>query len=79
MTYLGNGTYDQVVAHIERELELSGLENDGEPAIPTTTAVPQMTTNRTLNKQKVYATIVRNQATLSEIVVKDEKGTRAKK
>ena len=29
LAYLENGTYDQIVAHLERELELSGLENDG--------------------------------------------------
>ena len=40
LAYLENGTYDQVVAHLERELELSGLENDGELTIPTMTAVP---------------------------------------
>ena len=40
LAYLGNGTYDQTFAHLERELELSGLENDGEMTIPTKTAVP---------------------------------------
>ena len=40
LAYLGNGTYDQVVAHLERELGLSGLENDGKLKIPTMTAVP---------------------------------------
>jgi len=40
LAYLENGTYDQIVAHLERELELSGLENDGELTIPTMTAVP---------------------------------------
>ena len=40
LAYLEKGTYDQIVAHLERELELSGLENDGELAIPTMTAVP---------------------------------------
>ena len=37
---LGNGTYDQIVAHLERERELSGLENYGELAIPTIPALP---------------------------------------
>ena len=36
---LENGTYDQIVAHLERELELSGLEKDGELTIPTIRAV----------------------------------------
>ena len=40
LAYLGNGTYDQIVTHLEIELELSGLENDGELTIPTMTAVP---------------------------------------
>ena len=40
LAYLENGTYDQIVAHLERELELSGLENDGELTIPTMTAIP---------------------------------------
>ena len=38
--YVENGIYDQIVAHLEKELELSGLENDGELTIPTMTAVP---------------------------------------
>ena len=40
LAYLENGTYDQKLAHLERELELSGLENNGELTIPTMTAVP---------------------------------------
>ena len=40
LAYLENGTYDQIVAHLERELELSGLETDGKLTIPTMTAVP---------------------------------------
>ena len=70
LAYLENGTYDQIVTHLETELEISGLENDGELTIPIMTAVPQITINKTLNNQKSYAIIVKNQATLSEIVVK---------
>ena len=40
VAYLENGTYDQIVAHLERELELSGVENDGELTIPTMTVPP---------------------------------------
>ena len=40
LAYLEIGTYDQIVAHLETELELSGLENDGVLTIPTMTAVP---------------------------------------
>ena len=40
LAYLENGTYYQIVAHLERESELTGLENDGELTIHTMTAVP---------------------------------------
>ena len=40
LAYLENGTYDQIVAHLEKELELSCLENDRELTIPTMTALP---------------------------------------
>ena len=39
LVYLENGTYDKILAHLEKELELNGLENDGELTIPTMTAV----------------------------------------
>ena len=67
LAYLEN---DQIVAHLERELEFSGLENDGELTIPAMTAVPQMITNTTRSKHKLYAIIVKSQATLSESVAK---------
>ena len=70
LAYLEKGTYDQIVAYLEKQLELSGLENDGELTIPAMTAVPQMIVNKTLNKQKWYAIIAKSQATLSEIVAK---------
>ena len=53
LTYLENGTYDQIVAHLERELELSGLENDGELTIPTRTAVPPNDIQRNTEQTKV--------------------------
>ena len=40
LNYLEIGKYDQIVAHLERELELSDLENDVELTIPTMTALP---------------------------------------
>ena len=41
--YLENGTYDQIVRHLEREMELNGLEAD-EPLVKTQmTAVKQQT------------------------------------
>ena len=39
LAYLRNASNDQIVAHLERELELSGSENDGELSIPTMMAV----------------------------------------
>ena len=38
--YLENGTYDQIVKHLEREMELNGLEAD-EPLVKTLRA-PQL-------------------------------------
>ena len=70
LAYLENGTYEQIVAHLEKELELSGLENDGELTIPTMTAVPPNDNQKTLIKQKWYAITAKSQATLSEIVAK---------
>ena len=35
---LQNGTSDQIVAHLERDLDHSGLENDGELSLATLTA-----------------------------------------
>ena len=47
LAYLENGTCEQIVTHLKRELKLSGLETDGEMSIIAT-----MTTTATkLNKQ----------------------------
>ena len=70
LVYLENGKYDQMVSHLERELELNSLESDGELTIPTMTALPQMIINKTLNKLISHVIVVKNQAMLSEIVVK---------
>ena len=40
--YLENGTYDQIVKHLEREMELSGLEAD-EPLVKTQMTVTKKT------------------------------------
>ena len=53
LAYLEIGTYDQLVAHLERELELSGLENDGELTIPTMTAVPPNDNQQNTEKAKI--------------------------
>ena len=71
LAYMENGTYDQIVAHLERELELSGLENDGELTIPTMTAVPPNDNEQKTEQAKIVCHYCKkNQATLSEIVVK---------
>ena len=53
LAYLENGTYDQIVAHLEREVELSGLEYDGELTIPTMTAVPPNDNQQNTEQTKV--------------------------
>ena len=53
LAYLENGTYDQIVAHLERELELSGLEIDGELTIPTMRAVPPNDNHQNTEQTKV--------------------------
>ena len=46
--YLENGTHEQIVAHLKRELELSSIENDGELPIPTmTVAIAGRNENKT--------------------------------
>ena len=51
--YLENSTYDQIAAYLEKELELIGLENDGEMTIPTMTAVPPNNNQQTTKKTKI--------------------------
>ena len=53
LAHLENGTYDQIVAHLERELELSGLENDGERTIPTMIAVPPNENQQNTEQTKI--------------------------
>ena len=63
LAYLEKGSYDQVVAHLERELELSGLENDGELTIPTMTAVPPNDNQQNTEQTKVVSHYCKSQAT----------------
>ena len=50
--YLENGTYDQIVKHLEREMELNGLEAD-EPLVKTQMTVTKKEQNTTKpNKKK---------------------------
>ena len=41
--YLENGTYEQIVRHLEREMELNGLEADESLVKTQMTAVKQQT------------------------------------
>ena len=50
IAYLENGTYDQIVANLEKELDFTDLGNDGKLTIPTMTAVPQNENQQTVNK-----------------------------
>ena len=70
LAFLQNGTNDQVVAHREKKVELSGLENDGALTTPTMTALPPNDNQQNTEKLKPYAITVKNQATLLEIAVK---------
>ena len=53
LAYLENGIYEQMVAHLEKELELSGLEYDGELKIPTMTAVPPNDNQQNAEQTKI--------------------------
>ena len=53
LAYLENGTYDQIVAHLEKELELSALENDGELTVPTMIAVPPNENQQNTEQTKI--------------------------
>ena len=48
IVYSEGGTYDQIVAQLEPELEFSGLKTDGELPIPTITTATT-TKNQKLN------------------------------
>ena len=53
LAYLENGKYDQIVALLERELVLSGLENDGELTISRMTAAPSIDNQRDTEQTKI--------------------------
>ena len=53
LRYPENGTYDQIVAHLERELELNGLEIDGGLTIPTIAAVPPIDNQQNTEQTKI--------------------------
>ena len=62
--------YDQTIAHLERELKLSGLEKDWKFSIPTMTARPLNHYPQTLINLHLYAITVKELATSLEIAVK---------
>ena len=57
VAFSGNGTYEQIVTQLEREVELSGLETDGELPIPkmtiTTTTINKQTQAQNAEKQQI--------------------------
>ena len=53
LAYLENASYDPSVAHLERELELSGLKNYEEMTIPTMTAVAQNDNQQNSEQTKI--------------------------
>ena len=54
LAYLESGTKDQIVALLEKELELNGLEKDGELTIPTMTSVPPNDNQQNTEKAKNF-------------------------
>ena len=65
--YLENGTYKQILAHLEAEFELSGLGTDGELTIPTmattTTTVSKQTQPRNAEQQQIICRYCKKQDT----------------
>ena len=53
LTYLENGTNKQIVANFDRELEFSGLENDGELTKPTMMAVTPNDNHQNTEQAKI--------------------------
>ena len=53
LAHLESGTYDQIVALLGRELDLSCLGVDGELAIPTMTAVPPNDNQKNTEQTKI--------------------------
>ena len=43
MARLKNATYEEIVTHLERELELNGLEEGDDIHVPTTSTAPTAT------------------------------------
>ena len=52
--YLENGTYEEIVQHLERELELNGLEGDNAQAITISTTQNESRPPRDLSNVDCY-------------------------
>ena len=74
--HLENGTFEQIVSHLEGELELNGLEAPHEMPINTVTQqAPQE--NKTLKSPHQRATVAKNQVTIKiSAVNSNEKKTK---
>ena len=64
--HIENGKYEQIVSHLEKELELNGLEAPDE--MPTNT-VTQQAHSKNLTSPYQRATVVKNQVTIKISVV----------
>ena len=53
LAYPENDIYDRIFAHTEKELELSGLENDGELKKPTMAVVPPNDNQQNIEQNKI--------------------------
>ena len=53
LAHLENGTHDQIFEHLEKEIELSGLEDDKELTIPTITSVPPNDNQQSTQQTKI--------------------------
>ena len=53
LAYLETGTYGQIVAHLEEELEPGGLGKDGELSIPTIAALISNDNQQNIEKSKI--------------------------
>ena len=74
LAYLENRTYDQIVANLERELEVGGLKSDGELSIPTMTVAIAKENENKPDVSKHLAFVVKNWVISSKVFAK-ESGT----
>ena len=54
LAYLQDGTRDQIVANLDKELELGGIENDGKLRIPTMLITAAKDNANKPNNSKIY-------------------------